>query len=123
VWQRWWLGQTAVTHGTTPWVAGRDSGSWQPAPAELTPWESWDVPELATYNGMLWYRARVKLTAAQAKLPATLSLGVVDEVDLTWVNGRVIGSSGCCSERNYAVPPGLLKAGENYAARFRAAGQ
>ena len=113
VWQRWWLGQTAVTRGTTPWVAGRDSGSWQPAPAELTPWESWDVPELATYNGMLWYRARVKLTAAQAKLPATLSLGVVDEVDLTWVNGRVIGSSGCCPERNYAVPPGLLKAGDN----------
>jgi sialate O-acetylesterase len=55
----------------------------------------------------------VRLTATQAKLPATLSLGQVDEVDLTWVNGRAIGSSGCCPERSYAVPSGLLKAGEN----------
>ncbi len=62
---------------------------------------------------MLWYRAVVKLTAAQAKLPATLSLGQVDEVDLTWVNGRAVGSSGCCPERNYALPAGVLKAGEN----------
>lgn len=113
VWQRWWLAQTSVTRGTTPWLLGRESGNWQPAPADMTPWESWGVPQLATYNGMLWYRARVKLTAAQAKLPATLSLGLVDEVDLTWVNGRTIGSSGCCPERNYTIPAGLLKAGDN----------
>jgi sialate O-acetylesterase len=113
VWQRWWLDQTTVTRGTTPWLPGREAGEWQAAPAELTPWESWGVPRLATYDGMVWYRARIKLTAAQAKLPATLSLGLVDEVDLTWVNGRAIGSSGCCPERNYAVPPALLKAGDN----------
>jgi sialate O-acetylesterase len=113
VWQRWWLGQTTVTRGRTPWAMGRDAGEWQPAPADLTPWESWGVPQLAAYNGMLWYRTRVKLSAAQAKLPATLSLGQVDEVDLTWVNGRAIGSSGCCPERNYQVPAGLLKAGDN----------
>jgi sialate O-acetylesterase len=114
VWQRWWLDQTTVTAGKRPWLQARnDAADWKPAPADMTPWESWGVPQLATYDGMLWYRARVQLTAAQAKLPATLSLGQVDEVDLTWVNGRAIGSSGCCPERNYAVPAGLLKAGEN----------
>ena len=113
-WQRWWLDQKNVTRGKQPWVAVRgDSTDWQAAPPEMTPWESWGVPSLATYDGMVWYRARVKLTAAQAKLPATLSLGQVDEVDLTWLNGRAIGSNGCCPERNYAVPAGLLKAGEN----------
>jgi sialate O-acetylesterase len=114
IWQRWWLEQTAVTGGSKPWLRIEgDAAAWRPAPAELTPWESWGVPELATYDGMLWYRTRATLTAAQAKLPATLSLGQVDEVDLTWVNGRAIGSSGCCPERNYALPPGLLEAGEN----------
>jgi sialate O-acetylesterase len=114
VWQRWWLDQKNVTKGKQPWLAVRgDSTDWQAAPPEMTPWESWGVPALATYDGMVWYRARVKLTAAQAKLPATLSLGQVDEVDLTWLNGRAIGSNGCCPERNYAVPAGLLKAGEN----------
>lgn len=114
VWQRWWLDQERVTQGKQPWIAVRgDAADWKPAPPEMTPWESWGVPALATYNGMVWYRAHVKLTAAQAKLPATLSLGQVDEVDLTWLNGRAIGSSGCCPERNYAVPSGLLKAGEN----------
>lgn len=114
VWQRWWLAQAPVTRGSQPWMLAKgDASQWKPAPAELTPWESWGVPQLATYDGMLWYRARVKLTAAQAKLPATLSLGVVDEVDLTWVNGRAVGSSGCCPERSYALPAGLLKAGDN----------
>jgi sialate O-acetylesterase len=114
VWQRWWLGQKDVTRGRQPWIAVKgDAADWKAAPPEMTPWESWGVPALATYDGMVWYRARVRLTAAQAKLPATLSLGQVDEVDLTWLNGRAIGSHGCCPERNYAVPQGLLKAGEN----------
>jgi sialate O-acetylesterase len=114
IWQRWWLDQAAVTRGSRPWLRLEgDAATWRPAPAELTPWESWGVPELATYDGMLWYRTRATLTADQAKLPATLSLGQVDEVDLTWVNGRVIGSSGCCPERNYTLPAGLLQAGEN----------
>jgi sialate O-acetylesterase len=114
VWQRWWLDQKAVTRGKQPWLLAKgDAADWKAAPAEMTPWESWGVPQLATYDGMLWYRARVSLTAAQAKLPATLSLGQVDEVDLTWVNGRAVGSSGCCPERNYALPAGVLKAGEN----------
>ena len=41
---------------------------------------------------MMWYRARVKLSAAQAKQAAKLSLGLIDDVDLVWINGRAIGS-------------------------------
>lgn len=114
VWQQWWLDQKDVTRGSQPWLAIRaEAAEWKPAPAEMTPWESWGVAQLASYNGMVWYRARVALSAAQAKLPATLSLGQVDEVDLTWVNGRAVGSSGCCPDRNYPLPAGVLKSGEN----------
>lgn len=112
VWKKWWRGE-AATKRAEPWTARASAFSWQPAPADLTPWESWGVPELARFDGMVWYRARVKLGAAQAKQAATLSLGQIDEVDLTFVNGRAVGSSPCCGERVYQLPAGVLKAGEN----------
>jgi sialate O-acetylesterase len=112
LWKKWWLDQE--TGGKQPWVQARnDAGNWRRAPAELTPWENWGVPELTRFDGMVWYRAHVKLAASGAKQAATLSLGQIDEVDLTFVNGRAIGSSPCCGERNYPLPAGLLKAGDN----------
>jgi sialate O-acetylesterase len=112
-WQKWWKSQ-AATAGTEPWSAGRaPAGEWKPAPAQLTQWENWGVPELAGYDGMMWYRARVKLSAAQAKQNASVSLGVIDDVDLVWINGQPIGSGVGEDERVYRIPPKLLKAGEN----------
>ncbi len=113
VWQKWWLALPSTPKGKQPWLANKaDGAEWRAAPAELTPWESWGVPALAAYDGIVWYRTRVRLSAAQAKLGATLSLGPIDEVDLTWVNGRAIGSSAG-GDRKYPVPAKLLKAGEN----------
>jgi len=112
-WQQWWKSQT-LTNGTEPWSTGRvPTGEWKPAPAELTQWENWGVPELAGYDGMMWYRARVKLSAAQAKQPASVSLGVIDDVDLVWINGQPIGSGEGGDDRVYRVPARLLKAGDN----------
>jgi sialate O-acetylesterase len=74
------------------------------------------VPELADFNGMVWYRAHLKLTAAQAKQAATISLGVIDEIDLVFVNGRAVGSGPCCAERSYKLPAGVLKSGDNLVA-------
>jgi sialate O-acetylesterase len=54
----------------------------------------------------------VTLTPAQANQAATLSLGPIDDFDLTWVNGRTIGSSAF-EARKYPLPAKLLKAGDN----------
>lgn len=113
IWQKWWTGQ-ATTGGRTPWVQVRgDAAQWRRAPDELTPWESWGDPALARFDGMVWYRARVKLSAAQARQAASLDLSQVDEVDLTWVNGRVVGSGSGGVQRSYKLPANLLEAGEN----------
>jgi sialate O-acetylesterase len=112
-WKQWWRAQDE-TQGLQPWNRARgDAAQWRPAPGELTPWENWDVPELARFDGMVWYRTQVKLGIAQARQSATLSLGQVDEVDLVFVNGRAVGSGPCCGERSYSLPPGILKAGSN----------
>jgi sialate O-acetylesterase len=112
-WQQWWSAQ-AATQGTQPWAADRaPTGNWRSAPAALGPWENWGEAAFAAYDGMLWYRVHAKLTAAQARQAATLSLGVIDDVDLVWINGQPMASGFGELERSYAVPGKLLKAGDN----------
>jgi len=111
-WQQWWMGQPA-TKGILPWGAAGATGDWQPLPVGLTQWERWGVPALAEYDGMMWYRTHVKLSAAQARQGAKISLGVIDDVDLVWINGKPMASGVGEEARIYDVPPNLLKAGDN----------
>lgn len=111
-WEAWWRERTKDRPGTEPWSA-KSRGDWKPAPIERGYWEEWGVPELAKYDGMLWYRTNVTLTKAQAAQKATLAVGRVDESDQVWVNGRVVGAAGPGSERSYELPPNALRAGDN----------
>jgi sialate O-acetylesterase len=110
-WEKWWRAQSA-TGGKQPWREG-SGGSWRTAPAELGYWERWNLPELGRHDGMVWYRARVTLTAAQARQRATLSIGQVDDVDMTWVNGQSVGNTFGLDPRHYELPAKLLTAGDN----------
>jgi len=107
-WEAWWR-----QHGEgAPWTP-EDAGPWAAVPA-LTNWKTWGVPETATLDGMVWFRRSVDLTAAQAAQPATLALGGIDEVDQTWVNGRILRNTfGWGTRRTYSVPTGMLHAGTN----------
>jgi len=119
VWARWWRGRPGVAPGDEPWRADYAPGksapdeAWRAAPRELGAWEGWGVPELAEFNGMLWYRTTLGLSAAQAAQDAVLELGTVDEVDMTWVNGRGVGSAYIGEPRKYPLPRGLLHEGDN----------
>ncbi len=113
MWEAWWRSTPA---GTTelwqPALAGADS--WPEVPEPMRNWKTWGVPELAKHDGMVWYRRAFRLTAEQARRRATLSLGGIDEVDQTWVNGRVIRNTfGWGDERVYPLPAGVLRPGEN----------
>ncbi|TQD50985.1 9-O-acetylesterase [Lysobacter aestuarii] len=113
-WQRWWTARAGAPVGDAPWRPDADESGWHDAPLDLGAWERWGVPALADYNGLLWYRTHVDLTADQAARTATLELGAADETDITWVNGTVVGSLyGPGDTRAYAVPPGLLEPGRN----------
>ncbi|MCW3849340.1 9-O-acetylesterase [Sphingomonas sp. LB-2] len=109
MWGTWWRSKNV---GAEPW--GPDApGDWKPVPA-ITYWEQWGVPELANYNGLLFYRTEITLTAAQAKQGATLNLGVVDDVDMSFINGTGVGSmSSWDVARSYRLAKGVLKPGVN----------
>ncbi|MFL4617106.1 sialate O-acetylesterase [Stenotrophomonas maltophilia] len=112
-WQHWWATREGTLPGDAPWRADADDRGWSRAPATLGAWERWNEPALAGYNGMVWYRTQVMLSAEQAARGATLELASADEVDVTWVNGVAVGSQYGAGERRYPLPRGLLKAGSN----------
>lgn len=114
VWTGWWQQRPGIPADDRPWRAGAGDADWRDAPRELGAWERWGVPELAAFDGMLWYSTQVKLTEAQAAQEAILVLGPADEMDTTWVNGQAVGSTyGAGTPRAYALPDGLLRAGDN----------
>ncbi|WP_052772954.1 sialate O-acetylesterase [Luteimonas sp. FCS-9] len=112
-WGAWWAQAPGVAAGDRPWD-GTAHGDWHEAPRDLGAWERWGVPDLAAFDGMLWYRSTATLTAEQAAQDATLVLGPADEMDVTWVNGTAVGSTyGAGTPRAYPLPRGLLRAGDN----------
>jgi sialate O-acetylesterase len=110
-WELWW--RAHAPGGTTPWKDASYKG-FSPVPQPMRDWKTWGVPELATHDGMVWFKRTLSLTKAQAQGAAQLSIGEIDEVDETWVNGHPVGNSfGWGTERTYVLPAGLLHAGEN----------
>lgn len=79
-----------------------------------TAWEQAGVPDLSTFDGIVWFRKEVTLPDGAAGQAATLSLGPIDDADTTWVNGTQVGATNdYMAARTYQVPAGVLKAGRN----------
>lgn len=111
MWEGWW--QRTFPDAGKPWQA-KDANDWRPVPTPMRDWKKWGDPDLAQHNGMIWYRKSFELTPEQAKKGAVLHLGAIDEIDMTWVNGRPLAHSfGWSSNRDYALPHGMLRPGRN----------
>jgi sialate O-acetylesterase len=111
-WMDWYRAKSGDAAGAEPWQANAP-GAWRALPS-FDPWERWGVAELAQYNGMLWYRTEVALTAEQAAKGATLALGPADDMDASFVNGVPVGVTYAWGvPRLYALAPGTLKPGKN----------
>ena len=83
-------------------------------------WATVELPQTfekqfdATFDGCVWYRRSFDLTAEQAAGEATLSLGAIDDKDMTYLNGQFIGSNTVYNaQRVYKVPAGVLREGPN----------
>ncbi|MBB6427839.1 sialate O-acetylesterase [Sphingopyxis sp. JAI128] len=100
------------------WLGGDATASakavWRAVPNKQM-WEQWGDGALATFDGVGYYRARVKLTTTQAGKPARIAIGAVDDIDVTRINGKIVGADqGWQKKRDYEVPAGVLKAGDNF---------
>ncbi len=118
-WEHWWRVTSGDRAGTEPWntplpSAASDAGEWHSAPPGLGDWRDWSTAEFKEFTGLMWFRTKITLTAKQAKSAATLSLGSINQVDQTWINGKAVGNTfGYGTDRTYSLKPGMLRAGDN----------
>jgi sialate O-acetylesterase len=103
-------------------VAKLDSGrnTYIKTDFEDTAWQTseepsaWSTNSLKSYDGVVYYRKSIQLTSSQAAGAATLELGSIDDNDVTYLNGRVIGATEDYSvNRSYRLSAGTLVEGTN----------
>jgi sialate O-acetylesterase len=105
---------------------GKVNAAWFNPADGLKDWKKINVPGRwqnspdLKFNGAIWFRKVVDVPADLAATSATLSLGNVDDYDFTWVNGKLVGQTGknagpkpSSIARNYSLPAGSLKPGQN----------
>ena len=79
-------------------------------------WESQPLG-LADLDGIVWYRKEVILDSGQILKPMVLSLGTIDDNDITYVNGIRVGAvKGWNLNRIYDIPAGVFRPGKNHIA-------
>lgn len=94
---------------------------WSSATFDDSDWEAMQVPqawaenELADFDGTVWFRTSIDVPAALGQRAAQLHLGPIDDSDMTWINGLLVGQTNNLwwQRRDYAVPANVLIAGRN----------
>ena len=93
---------------------------WYAPDFSVTTWKKMHLPcsfgqsPLGATDGIVWFRKTIKLSSSQLAGNAHLKLGVIDDYDVTYVNGHKVGSiKNWYTRRNYLLEKGLLHAGEN----------
>ena len=87
-------------------------------------WSRMELPMLwendgLVIDGAVWFRRDFAVPAGWAGAPLALSLGAIDDFDVTYWNGERIGATGSetpdywSTPRHYTVPGRLVKAGRN----------
>jgi len=112
-----------------PLSSGEAPQGWTDPGFDDTAWRDIAVPgtwedqsgDLAEFDGTFLYRVRVNVPTEIAAGDALLVLGAIDDEDLTYVNGRLVGSTTqetnprdyWQAARRYRLPAGTLVAGDN----------
>jgi sialate O-acetylesterase len=72
---------------------------------------------IGEFDGAVWFRKNVELTHEMAGKDLVLSLGPIDDMDRTYFNGELVGSTEVSgmwqADRNYDIPGSLVKNGIN----------
>jgi len=93
---------------------------WANPDFDDTNWKSMFVPQLweqqmlKDFDGAVWLRKTIDLSSRFTGKDLVLNLGTVDDSEITFFNGQVVGSTeGYNQNRNYIIPGKLVKTGRN----------
>lgn len=114
-----WLREHPMT-----WTEKEDETDWQKAGYDDSSWTVQQLPDSWTmagyeYYGAFRYRKAVEIPASWRGSELEVSLGMIDQQDVTWFNGQQVGATGegleyACfaTHRRYRVPAELVRPGE-----------
>ncbi len=75
---------------------------------------TWESKGYKNLDGIVWFRKEIYLTKEEANSDILLSLGAIDDADITYLNGTQIGATNAYNlDRNYKVVADILKEGAN----------
>lgn len=87
-----------------------DSSRWKVMPVPGV----WETSALPDFDGLVWFRKVVTLPDAWVGKDLELSLGAIDDEEVTFVNGTQVGSTQSWDKKRvYRVPAKHWRAGEN----------
>ncbi len=97
-----------VAHWASPDLGDSD---WADIPVPSL----WEQTGYEGMDGIGWYRTTFNLTAAEATAGVKLGVGMIDDSDITWVNGQRVGGMEMSynAVREYNVPAAAVTAGRN----------
>ena len=97
-----------------------ETEKWYDPAANSTGWKKiqlpqlWEQTEIGNADGIVWFKKEFQLPASAQGKKATLSLGPIDDNDITYLNGKKVGAvDGYNTDRVYEIDPAVLVPGKN----------
>src|SRR5438045_1040303 len=104
-------GSLPAPNETKSWSTDIDDNTW---PQMSLP-SLWEQRQLGDLDGVVWFRKAIDISLSDAGKEATLELAMIDDNDVTWVNGVKVGETNSYNQhRKYSIPAGVLKSGKNF---------
>ena len=110
-WEREFMNRDAgYGEGQPLWISSLQTGDgWQPM--QLPGF--WERNGLDGFDGVVWFQREIEIPAAWQGKEVRLSLGKIDDEDITYYNGQEIArGQGHATPRSYMIPASEVKAGK-----------
>lgn len=99
-----------LQNGRALWSREPGTDGWKPMQVPSY-WEDSGAPNV---DGVVWIKKTITVPKTMLGKPVFLEMGLVEDIDSTYINGTFVGSKdNKYLVRRYEVPQGVLKAGEN----------
>jgi len=92
---------------------------WADNKVDVSDWKTmqvpgfWEYDGLPNFNGVVWMRKSIEIPADWNNKDLTLSLNMIDDDDITFVNGVEVGRTKISNAtRTYIIPSKLVNAGK-----------
>ena len=103
-------GSLPAQNEAASWKTDIDDNTW---PQMVLP-SLWEQRQLGDLDGVVWFRKAIDILPNDAGKEAILELAMIDDNDVTYVNGTEVGETNSYNQhRKYKIPAGILKTGKN----------